>query len=176
MPLRLRPLKALLQTRTLCLPLHPRISNFHTSQAHSQPRIYDSVRSTGAFHTLLLAHTASSTPLITYWTTSYCPACRVVKPLLWRAVESSNGKIGLVEVELDAPGDIRELGLRYSIRKVPTVMVFVRGESVGEWRAEGGDERMKGKVLERFVEEVGREGSNKGWGSGGGGFWGSLFG
>ncbi|PWW78331.1 hypothetical protein C7212DRAFT_323693 [Tuber magnatum] len=164
---RLQALKALLQTRTLRLPLPHRVSSFHTSQTLSQPRIYDSVRSTDTFHTLLLTHTTSSTPLITYWTTSYCPACRVVKPLLWRAVEGSNEKIGLAEVELDAPGDVGELGLRYSIHKVPTIMVFVRGESVGEWRVEGGDERMRGKALE----------SKKGWGSGGGrGLWESLFG
>ncbi|KAG0638036.1 hypothetical protein HOY80DRAFT_1049251 [Tuber brumale] len=179
MPPRLQFLKPLLllQTRT---PRPPRISNFHTSQTHSQSRTYDSVRSTDTFHTLLLTHTASSTPLITYWTTSYCPACRVVKPLLWRAVEqSSNGKIGLVEVELDAPGDVAELGLRYGIRKVPMILVFVRGESVGEWRVEAGDERMKGRALGEFVEEVGREGGRKGWGgsgSGSGGFWGNLFG
>ncbi|KAG0131681.1 hypothetical protein HOY82DRAFT_669886, partial [Tuber indicum] len=145
MPPRLQPLKSLLlQARTP----RPRTSSFHTSQTHFQPRTYDSVRSIDTFHTLLLTHTASSTPLITYWTTSYCPACRAVKPLLWRAVgDSSNGKVGLVEVELDAPGDVGELGLRYSIRKVPTILVFVRGESVGEWRVESGDERMKGRAL-----------------------------
>ncbi|RPA91120.1 hypothetical protein L873DRAFT_1819955 [Choiromyces venosus 120613-1] len=115
MPLRLQPLKPLLQARTLRLPLQPRISNFHTSQTRLQPRIYDSVRSTDTFHTLFLTHTTSSTPLITYWTTSYCSACRVTKPLLWRAVEKSKEEIGLVEVELDAPGDVGKLGLRYSV-------------------------------------------------------------
>lgn len=32
---------------------------------------------------------------------------------------------------------------------MPTIMVFVRGESVHEWRVEAGDERMKGRALER---------------------------
>lgn len=45
-----------------------------------------------------------------------------------------------------------------------------------EWRVEAGDERMKGRALERFVEEIEREGCKKGWGSGSGGFWRSLFG
>jgi len=35
---------------------------------------------------------------------------------------------------------------------------------------------VKGRVLEKFVEEIGREGCKKGWGSGGGGFGGSRLG
>ena len=79
-----------------------------------------SVRSHDDFNSLLLLSASSRTPLLTFWTASWCPSCRVVKPIVREAVEGGIGEeqggVGFAEVEFDAPG-MGDLGLRYYVRE-----------------------------------------------------------
>lgn len=68
-------------------------------------------------------------PLITLWTTSWCPTCRIVSPILYSLVESGAGEaeggVALCTIEYDSPDIMREgFGHRYVISSVPTVMAF----------------------------------------------------
>ena len=77
-----------------------------------------SVRSHDEFNSLLLLSASSRTPLITFWTTSWCLSCRVIKPIVKEAIENGIGEeqggVGFAEVEFDAPG-MGDLGMRYFV-------------------------------------------------------------
>ena len=77
-----------------------------------------SVRSHDEFNNLLLLSASSRTPLLTFWTASWCPSCRVVMPIVREAIESGVGEqqggVGFAEVEFDAPG-MGDLGIRYFV-------------------------------------------------------------
>lgn len=81
-----------------------------------------SVRSHDEFNSLLLLSASSRTPLLTFWTASWCPSCRVVKPIVREAVEGGIGEgqggVGFAEIEFDAPG-MGDLGMRYFVRENP---------------------------------------------------------
>ena len=77
-----------------------------------------SVRSHDEFNSLLLLSASSRTPLITFWTASWCPSCKIVKPIVREAIENGVGEeqggVGFAEVEFDAPG-MGDLGMRYFV-------------------------------------------------------------
>ena len=81
-----------------------------------------SVRSHDEFNSLLLLSASSRTPLLTFWTASWCPSCRVVKPIVREAVEGGTGEgqggVGFAEIEFDAPG-MSDFGMRYFVRGNP---------------------------------------------------------
>ncbi|KAL8793668.1 MAG: hypothetical protein Q9195_003717 [Heterodermia aff. obscurata] len=99
-----------------------------------------SVRSHDEFNSLLLLSASSRRPLLTFWTASWCPTCRVVKPLVREAVESGVGEgqggVGFAEVEFDAPG-MGNLGMKYFVREnlqrninsMPSLLSFSRQEA-----------------------------------------------
>lgn len=78
-----------------------------------------SVRSHDEFNSLLLLSASSRSTLLTFWTATWCPSCRVVKPIVKEAIESGIGEeqggVGFADVEFDAPG-MGDLGLRYFVR------------------------------------------------------------
>lgn len=143
-----------------------------------------SVRSADELSTYILSSTSSRTPLLTLWTASYCPSCRVIKPLLSSLVESgvgeAEGGINYCEVEFDAP-DIMDsgLGMTYMVNSLPTLMTFDRGEIVERITDVG---KMKDKTwLSEHIEKEARrrgEGTSSGGNGGpsGGGLFGGLFG
>ncbi|KAI5840378.1 hypothetical protein DFP73DRAFT_178176 [Morchella snyderi] len=124
-------------------------------------RIYDPVRNDPDFHTLLRLATTTSTPLLTLWTASYCSSCRAIKPLLSEILERRNVGVGFAEVELDAPGMV-DVGMRYTVNKVPTLLVFSRGE-VKE-RIVDGKVLADRVTMEALVERVASEREvGRGW-------------
>lgn len=82
----------------------------------------DRIRSEQDFNTLTLLSASIRQPLITFWTASWCPSCRVVRPLIKDALESgvgeAQGGVGFAEIEVDAP-DAKDLGLRYFVGHWP---------------------------------------------------------
>ncbi len=76
------------------------------------------IRSEQDFNTLTLLSASSRQPLVTFWTASWCPSCRVVRPLIKEALDSgigeAQGGVGFAEVEVDAP-DAKDLGFRYLV-------------------------------------------------------------
>jgi hypothetical protein len=92
---------------------------FSTARSLQQVRIYTPVRNTGDFHTALRTSTTANTPLITLFTASYCPSCRVVKAALEKHFKERGDAapdLQYAEVELDAQGGgVEELGSRYMV-------------------------------------------------------------
>lgn len=97
-------------------------------EKRANPRAHR-VRRPADFDTYHLLSASSRVPLITLWTTSWCPTCRIVSPILYSLVESGTGEaeggVALCTIEYDSPDIMREgFGHRYVISSVPTVMSF----------------------------------------------------
>jgi thiol-disulfide isomerase/thioredoxin len=108
------------QTLRLRLPLF-KLQNrsFTIGSGAAQNRIYQPVRNTPELENLLLLSASSRVPLITLWTASWCPSCKVIAPVVRRLIEEEHvgreeGGVGFAEVQLDSP-DIGELGIRYTV-------------------------------------------------------------
>ena len=85
-----------------------------------------SIRSEQDFNNLTLLSASSRQTLITLWTASWCPSCRIIRPLVKEAIESGVGEeqggVGFAEVEIDAP-DNKGLGLRYFVSRKITILI-----------------------------------------------------
>ncbi|KAK3331084.1 hypothetical protein B0H66DRAFT_88198 [Apodospora peruviana] len=125
---RLLPVAAL--AAFTCNPQPASQARFSTSRkAETRNQVYASVRNLDQFHTYQLLSASSRTPLLTLWTTSYCPTCRTVAPLIQSIIEAgvgeAEGGVGYCEVEYDAPDLMAAgLGLTYMINTVPTLLSF----------------------------------------------------
>jgi thioredoxin-like negative regulator of GroEL len=131
--------------------------------------LVSSVRAPSDLERLLAIHTTRSAPLITLWTATWCRSCAEISPLVHGLVEHEfvglpQGGVGFVEVELDAP-TIGDLGVRYAIRSVPTLMAFHRGEPRNATRVTNADDLSDRKFVTEWIEseaEVGKRGGLKG--------------
>lgn len=142
------------------------------------------IRSPSTFHTHLLLSSSARMPLVTLWTTSWCPSCKHVEPLLKSVVESGvgeeHGGVGFALVELDAP-DMQpsDLGLTYMINSVPTLLSFDGGDAQTATKVVDGRKLVNRQFLEEWVRnEASRQdrGGGGGGGIGGSGLLGGLFG
>lgn len=142
------------------------------------------MRSPSELSTLLLLSSSSKTPLLTIWTTSYCPTCRIVSPtiesLISSGVGEEDGGVAYAEIEYDAPDMMTsELGMKYMITKVPTLVAFDGEWAIEESRVVDGKKMAEREFLREWVErEAKRRGQGGGGGSGGGGggWFGAAFG
>ncbi|KAF2753057.1 hypothetical protein EJ05DRAFT_480767 [Pseudovirgaria hyperparasitica] len=140
-------------------------------------RIFNSIRRPDDLHTLNLLSSSSSTPLLTFWSTAWCPSCSTVRPLIRELIEEhgvgeSEGGIGFVEVEMDSP-EIGDLPVQYMIASMPTLMAFSRGEPQVETKVTL-PEKMKDRA---WIEEwIRTEAKRGGAGGAGGSIFGSWFG
>jgi thiol-disulfide isomerase/thioredoxin len=127
-----------------------------------------------------LLSSSSRTPLLTLWTTSWCPTCRVVEPLLRDLVSSGLGEdeggVAYCPVEYDAP-DIMAAGLghEYLITTVPTLLSFDAGEAQVETKVVDGRKLADRRFLEEWIRTEARRHGNRGAG-GSNAFWKGLFG
>lgn len=97
-----------------------------TKSAQAKNRIFTSVRNPDELQNYILSSTSSRKPLITLWTASYCPTCKVVAPIVQRLVESGVGEstssdgdrsVLYAEVEYDSPDMMQGgMGMQYMIR------------------------------------------------------------
>jgi thioredoxin-like negative regulator of GroEL len=127
-----------------------------------------SVRSPSDFQTLLLIHTSRSAPLITLWTASWCRSCAEISPLIKGLVEDEytgldQGGVGFVEVQLDSP-TIADLGMTYSIKSVPTLLSFSRGEPQWDQRVTHLSSLEDARFLRNWIEKEAARGSKGGAG------------
>lgn len=67
----------------------------------------------------------SSIPVLVDFWAEWCSPCKVISPILDKISEELNGKIKIVKVNVD---DNMDLVKKYSVRSVPTIIVFVDGE------------------------------------------------
>ncbi|KAF8545333.1 hypothetical protein BDD12DRAFT_811385 [Trichophaea hybrida] len=134
------------------------IRTFHVGSALQKVRIYDSVRNQNDFHSALRLSIQANTPLITIWTASYCLSCRTIRPRLLELLENRDDMdpdIQYVEVELDSQGGrMGELGSRYMINSLPTLLPFRRGEPVHEKRMTDVRAMSDRNRLKEWIEET----------------------
>ncbi|KAL1837355.1 hypothetical protein VTJ49DRAFT_3966 [Mycothermus thermophilus] len=163
-------------------PRPPFSSSLHFStstRTQIRNQIYDSVRNLDQFHTYQLLSSSSRTPLLTLWTTSWCPTCRVVEPLLRDLVTSGVGEeeggVAYCPVEYDAP-DVMAAGLgqTYMITSVPTLLSFDAGEAQVLTKVVDGKKLADRRFLEEWIRTEARRRGDRG--SGWGSIFGSLFG
>ncbi|KNG51597.1 thioredoxin-like protein [Stemphylium lycopersici] len=172
----IRPIPTLLRLPAL-KPLKPTtraFSLFPSSTPSNQNRIFDPVRTPNDLHTLTLLSAASSRPLITLWTASWCQTCQTIKPLLRQLIEEekvgeAEGGLGYAEILMDST-ILGDLPITYRISSMPTLLAFSRQEAQFDTRVtRPEDMRRKEFLREWLVAEV-RRGGRKGGGGG------SMFG
>ncbi|TAQ85223.1 hypothetical protein B7494_g6460 [Chlorociboria aeruginascens] len=140
-----------------------------------------SVRRPDDFYSYLQLSTSSRTPLLTFWTASYCNTCRAVSPildeLLTSGIGEQEGGISFCEIEYDSP-DIMEsgLGMTYMITSMPTLLSFDRGEAQTETKVTDPKYMKDREWLKEWICTEARRKGNGGGGGGGTGLLGGLFG
>ncbi|KAI9754606.1 MAG: MCM DNA helicase complex subunit [Chaenotheca gracillima] len=83
--------------------------------------------------------------------------------------------VSFAEVEIDAP-DNGQLGMRYMINSIPTLLAFSRGEAQIETRVSAVRDLKDREFLKAWIEQEANRGGEGGAGGGGGGILGGLFG
>lgn len=142
------------------------------------------IRNADAFQTALAVSTSSRRPLLTLWTTSYCPTCKTVSPLIRSLVSSgvgeAEGGVSFAEVEFDSPdimGGPDSLPMTYMITSVPTLLSFDGGEAMTQTKVFDGRKLADRTFLEEWIRTEARRQGGRGGGSGGGeSIFGGLFG
>ncbi|KAK3202768.1 hypothetical protein GRF29_154g636644 [Pseudopithomyces chartarum] len=172
--------------RSLSFLTKPQVPNAHVqrsfltgspARSHSN-RIFDNVRTPNDLHTLTMLSAADNRPLITLWSASWCTTCQAVKPLVKGMIEEEHvgeeeGGLGFAEVELDSTL-IGDLGLKYMITSMPTLLAFSRQEAQFETRMTKPDLMRNKEQLREWLLTEARRGGRAG--GGGGGLFGGIFG
>ncbi|CAI6094044.1 hypothetical protein V2G26_016819 [Clonostachys chloroleuca] len=177
----LAPVKAVARSSPARRPaLHT--AAFSTTAAKAKNQIFDPVRNTNSLDTYLSVSASSNTPLLTFWTASWCSTCRAVYPLVRSLIEQGTGEaeggVNLVPVEFDAP-DAQSLAMTYMITSIPTLLAFDarRGEPIRATRVTDGRSLADRQFLtDWIIREAARRHSSGGGAGGSGSSFGGLFG
>jgi thioredoxin 1 len=70
---------------------------------------------------------ASALPVLLDFSTSWCPPCRALAPILDALARERAGRLEIRAVDADAE---RELAARFDVRSFPTVIAFSGGREV----------------------------------------------
>ncbi|KAK6445903.1 hypothetical protein ACSS6W_000658 [Trichoderma asperelloides] len=99
-------------------------------------QVFDSIRTPASFNSQLSLSTSLGIPLLTLWSTAWCPSCRTIEPLLRSLVSSGVGEqeggVLFAPVQFDTPEMMSTpipLASRYSITSTPTLLSFDGGEA-----------------------------------------------
>jgi thioredoxin 2 len=74
-----------------------------------------------------IVSTASVPVVVDFWA-PWCGPCRAVAPEFEKVARSRSGQLLVLKVNTDV---LTDLGARYSIRSIPTMMVFSKGRETG---------------------------------------------
>src|SRR5271157_5409464 len=87
----------------------------------------------------------SAVPVLVDFWGDHCPACRQISPILRDLADAYDGRVRIVKVHA---AENPCTSARYAIRAMPTVLVFSRGEVVGQL--------VGARPKAAFVEAIGR--------------------
>ncbi|GAB7346774.1 hypothetical protein MBLNU459_g1875t1 [Dothideomycetes sp. NU459] len=150
-----------------------------TAPKSARNRIYNSVRTEEEFESLNLLSASSRVPLITLWSASWCPSCKVVSPIIKELIESgvgeAQGTVSFAEIEMDAP-TLGSLGMRYQITSMPTLLAFDRQEAQMGTRLTSLEDLKNKQLLTKWIEKEASRHGEGGAGGTGAGLLGGLFG
>ncbi|KAI4760474.1 hypothetical protein E4T52_00991 [Aureobasidium sp. EXF-3400] len=146
---------------------------YNSSDCSSRYLTTYSVRYEDEFETLNLLSASSRIPLITLWSASWCPSCKVISPLLKELIKEgvgeAQGGVSYAEIELDSP-TLGGLAMRYQVNSLPTLLAFDRQEAQLETKVHKVEDMKNRQFLINWIET---EAKRHGEGGAGGG---SLFG
>ncbi|MYG42637.1 MAG: co-chaperone YbbN [Rhodobacteraceae bacterium] len=89
---------------------------------------------------------SKTTPLLAYFTASWCGPCKTMGPIIESAVNKTRGKIKLVRLDVDANQNI---AAQLRIQSIPTVYVFMDGQPV-----DGFTGAKTAAEIEKFLAEI----------------------
>jgi thioredoxin 1 len=69
----------------------------------------------------------SETPVIVDFWATWCPPCKIVAPILDEIAQEMEGKLKVCKVNVD---ESQQTAQSYSIRAIPTLMLFKSGKAV----------------------------------------------
>lgn len=75
---------------------------------------------------MILLSASNRTALITLWTASWCPSCRIVAPLIRQLIEEEGageerGGVGYTEIEFDSP-TLGDVAGRYGLGTISSIL------------------------------------------------------
>ncbi|KAJ4018255.1 hypothetical protein NW752_002161 [Fusarium irregulare] len=160
-----------------------RASITSTTPRSAKNQIYAPIRNNDSFSTYLSLSTSSRTPLLTFWSASWCSTCKAVNPLLRDLVESGVGEeeggVSLATVEFDSP-DIMSgnpnLAMTYMITSIPTLLSFDGGEAQTVTKLSDARKLADREFLKEWIRTEARRHGGRGGGGGGSSLFGGLFG
>ena len=71
----------------------------------------------------------SDVPVLVDFTATWCGPCKALAPIVEKIAEDFHGKVKVGKLDIDASPDITA---KYSVRSVPTVIVFKGGKKDGQ--------------------------------------------
>ena len=89
---------------------------------------------------------SKTTPVLAYFTASWCGPCKTMGPIIENAVNKAKGKIKLVRLDVDANQNIAG---QLRIQSIPTVYVFTDGQPV-----DGFTGAKTPSEIEKFLSEI----------------------
>ena len=81
------------------------------------------------FETEVLEQSKKHPVLVDFWAT-WCAPCRMLGPVIEEAAQEANGTWTLAKVNTET---MPEIAMKYGVRSIPNVKLFVNGEVVDEF-------------------------------------------
>jgi putative thioredoxin len=100
---------------------------------------------TDTFEQDVVERSASVPVVVDFWA-DWCGPCKVLTPVLEKAVEERDGQVVLAKVDTDANPDLAE---RFSVRGIPNVKAFRNGKVVDEFTG-----ALPASAVEEFLDRL----------------------
>ena len=89
---------------------------------------------------------SKTTPVLAYFTASWCGPCKTMGPIIEDAVNKANGKVKLVRLDVDANQNIAG---QLRIQSIPTIYAFTNGQPV-----DGFTGAKTESEIQQFISEI----------------------